>query len=53
MAAPLTKEEFGRATWTLLHTLAAQVFDELPHWNVSLVFVTLMAVCYANELSLE
>ncbi|KAM0937764.1 putative thiol oxidase [Dioscorea sansibarensis] len=27
VAAPLTKEEFGRATWTLLHTIAAQFPD--------------------------
>ncbi|XP_020598060.1 FAD-linked sulfhydryl oxidase ERV1-like, partial [Phalaenopsis equestris] len=26
-AAPLTKEELGRATWTLLHTVAAQFPD--------------------------
>ncbi|KAJ4796329.1 Sulfhydryl oxidase [Rhynchospora pubera] len=25
---PLTKEEFGRATWTLLHTIAAQYPDQ-------------------------
>lgn len=29
-AGPLTKEELGRATWTLLHAIAAQVFDQLP-----------------------
>ncbi|KAF2937894.1 hypothetical protein DAI22_03g081300 [Oryza sativa Japonica Group] len=29
-AAPLTKEEVGRATWMLLHTIAAQVLDLLP-----------------------
>nr|XP_027112616.1 FAD-linked sulfhydryl oxidase ERV1-like isoform X1 [Coffea arabica] len=28
-AGPVTKEELGRATWTLLHTLAAQVLDNL------------------------
>ncbi|PKU65933.1 FAD-linked sulfhydryl oxidase ERV1 isoform X2 [Dendrobium catenatum] len=28
-AAPLTKEELGRATWTLLHTVAAQ-FPDIP-----------------------
>jgi mitochondrial FAD-linked sulfhydryl oxidase len=27
--APLTKEEVGRATWMLLHTIAAQVLDLL------------------------
>ncbi|XP_040378328.1 FAD-linked sulfhydryl oxidase ERV1 isoform X2 [Oryza brachyantha] len=27
-AAPLTKEEVGRATWMLLHTIAAQFPDE-------------------------
>ncbi|XP_039137298.1 FAD-linked sulfhydryl oxidase ERV1 [Dioscorea cayenensis subsp. rotundata] len=27
VAAPLTKEELGRATWTLLHTIAAQYPD--------------------------
>ncbi|XP_062213535.1 FAD-linked sulfhydryl oxidase ERV1-like [Phragmites australis] len=27
-AAPLTKEEVGRATWMLLHTIAAQFLDE-------------------------
>uniref|UniRef100_A0A453IQK1 Sulfhydryl oxidase n=1 Tax=Aegilops tauschii subsp. strangulata TaxID=200361 RepID=A0A453IQK1_AEGTS len=26
--APLTKEEVGRATWMLLHTIAAQFPDE-------------------------
>lgn len=26
-ASPVTKEELGRATWTFLHTLAAQVFS--------------------------
>jgi mitochondrial FAD-linked sulfhydryl oxidase len=25
--APLTKEEVGRATWMLLHTIAAQVLE--------------------------
>nr|KJB77641.1 hypothetical protein B456_012G148200 [Gossypium raimondii] len=29
-AAPVTKEELGRATWTFLHTLAAQVFSFIP-----------------------
>lgn len=29
---PLTKEELGKATWTLLHTIAAQVFDIMPIW---------------------
>ena len=28
-AGPVTKEELGRATWTLLHTLAAQVLHNL------------------------
>jgi hypothetical protein len=40
--APLTKEEVGRATWMLLHTIAAQVLDLLlsstPKHKTSLAF---------------
>ncbi|XP_072978811.1 FAD-linked sulfhydryl oxidase ERV1 [Typha angustifolia] len=41
--APLTKEELGRATWTLLHTIAAQ-FPEQPTRQQSRDAKELMAI---------
>jgi FAD-linked sulfhydryl oxidase len=41
-AAPVTKEELGRATWTFLHTLAAQVLPECSFTPLNALHIYLL-----------
>lgn len=48
-SAPVTKEDLGRATWTFLHTLAAQVFYLLCFCDF---YFRILGILVADSVSL-